>query len=330
MDDTNALAITPDVETPSAAPSTPGKRPMEMNEAEFYDWKLTGKRPSAEPVESSDDEALAPTSEPAAPVDVAPAATPAPSKPISKRQQQINDYERKVAELSAENARLKAFDTMRTSAAPRPAPRPAPAQTPPTADSLIARPDISRGPLSEQEFFQQFPEAPYSYHGAYLARYFQAQEHAEGQQRSHIEAASRAFETQTTTFQSRVAAVPTFNLAASPSAQSCYPGTPMGDVILESEHPVELFQHFDAHPAELQRIRALSAREQIREMGRLEARFERPAATRPAQTSAPDPPITLGTRTTDPADPVRSAIKRRDFSTYKELANERDLARTHR
>lgn len=114
------------------------------------------------------------------------------------------------------------------------------------------------------------------------------------------------------------------------------PGTPIGDLVMDSEAGPELALYFGERPDEAARIAALHPVFQVRELGRLEGRLltspetARPATAAPAPkhvSTAPAPPVTLGTKPADVADEVESAGARGDFRAYMAAANRRDLAR---
>jgi hypothetical protein len=269
-----------------------------------------------------------------APVAAAPAVTPTP-KPaapagVSKRQQQINDYERRIAEQAAEITRLS---TTRPAAAPR----------------SEARPEAAApAPASPQDYerYLAMPEAPkqesfdtYDKFSAAMAVFIADQRFADrdraAQQRADADRQTAAHTERTTKFSEAIKAVVTTDpkflesvsadvLALKPFA-ALAPGEPGGPLnaiaeeLLDSAVAPQLMQHFSAHPEDLQRLAQLAPRDLIREFTRLEGRFERPAAAPPPKTvsDAPPPPQTLGTRPADPADPVRGAVMRGDFAAYR-------------
>lgn len=338
----SAQSVEPQI-TPT--PASPVKRPMEMSDAERQEWKLTGTRPPKEAAEPDDaDEAIAPT----APVAAAPETpAPAPSKPISKRQQQINDYERRLAESTAEIARLKAFNAMRSPSAPAPAPAPSPQAVPAqpqTVDALIARPDISGPALTPEQFFQKFPEADVWTYPRYINKYDTAFERAESHQQQQQAAIRQQTDEHVAQFTARVQTArqkyPDFEskgMALALRMEGPDRG-PIENAVFLSPVGPDLLQHFAEHQDELQRLYQIPSRhsrkdwadaEILFEIGKIAARFDQPARAQAPlpTTSAPDPPIALGARATEPVEPLTTAIKRRDFSTYKQLANSRDLAR---
>jgi hypothetical protein len=110
----------------------------------------------------------------------------------------------------------------------------------------------------------------------------------------------------------------------------------IAEQILESEFSGELADHFstDAGVQDFQRFMRLSPDAILREIGRLEARFEDRGKTAPTRTpktisTAPDPPETFGRRPAAPADRLEAALATGDFNAYAEEANRRDWARNN-
>lgn len=106
----------------------------------------------------------------------------------------------------------------------------------------------------------------------------------------------------------------------------------LAEEVLKSEHTGPLLLHFSTPEGaqDWARLCRLPNRgDLLRAFGRLEARFDGASASTPAPktvSSAPTPPVTLGTRTADTADPMDAAIKRKDTAAYIREANRRDLA----
>lgn len=128
----------------------------------------------------------------------------------------------------------------------------------------------------------------------------------------------------------------------------------IGEQVYDSPIAPKVLLHFSTHPEDLQRLaempehlRALpvSARASahvqwlVREFGKLEARLEaasaaaqpgQPAQMTPAKTvsSAPPPAPVLGSRPSEPVDPMKSAVERGDTAAYRQLRRmERAAAR---
>lgn len=106
-------------------------------------------------------------------------------------------------------------------------------------------------------------------------------------------------------------------------------------VILDSEQGAELLYYFGQNRAELERINALPPMAQAREIFRLEASLQgereaTPEAPAKPVTRAPKPAAAVGGKNTAPVDAVQAAVKRGDFASYKQQADQRDLTRTAR
>lgn len=269
---------------------------------------------------------LAPT--PPAPVDAEEPPEPATAegeRKLSKRQQQINDYERRIAEQAAELARLKA------SSAPAPA-SPAPRSEPATPAPPTLPPELE----SYEAYAAQHPDTTYE-------QFIAARIRAELKHERDQEAAAQ---TQAQTAQARQARItkfaeqrdaarqadPTFDSRISPDVANLRPIDVLGpdepvtamnalaQEIVLSDRPIELMRHFSDHPEDLARIGALpTARELLREMARLEATLSAPPApaSKPV-TSAPPPPTTLGSKAADPADETDAAVASGDVARYRE------------
>lgn len=111
----------------------------------------------------------------------------------------------------------------------------------------------------------------------------------------------------------------------------------IAEQIFESDFTGELADHFstDAGVKDFQRLLRLTPDAILREIGRLEARFESgtkdSSSTRSPKTisTTPDPPETFGKRPSAPADRLESALAAGDFSAYSDEANRRDWARNN-
>jgi hypothetical protein len=108
----------------------------------------------------------------------------------------------------------------------------------------------------------------------------------------------------------------------------------LAEEILTSDYTPQLLLHFSTPEGQKDWSRICQAGSRnpaaiAREIGRLESTFTRAPNSAPATkhvSSAPTPPTVLGQRTAESADPLESAIKRKDGLAYERLANERELA----
>ena len=285
--------------------------------------------------EGDDDEPPAPlstTTTPATPV-------PAPSKPISKRQQQINDYERQLAESRAEIARLKAPPQEPARREPDRQPAPAPAPTfPDYADYLETHPGASLETWVREQY-------------AFLRHQERQEETRQAEVQSRTEAQHERVATFSSQIEAETTARPDFLAKLRPEILALRPIADLGldekagpenivaDLLIDSPRAPALMQHLSDHPEDLRRITAIPPRLQHlrgaalasahvrqihREMTLLEGRLtpaDAPAApATPAPktiTSAPDPPFTLGKKATTDADPEKSAVATGDYTAYE-------------
>lgn len=111
------------------------------------------------------------------------------------------------------------------------------------------------------------------------------------------------------------------------SSLSLKPGEPMvfghvlADLVFASEHPVALLTHL-SDKAEANRLYALRQERGdeafYKEIGRIEATFEKAPKASPSHiTAAPPPPRTVGSRPSEPADPIASAVASGDMRAFK-------------
>lgn len=104
----------------------------------------------------------------------------------------------------------------------------------------------------------------------------------------------------------------------------------IAEELIDSPVAAQLMVHLSTHPDDLAKLRACQTpRSLARAVGLLEAQYAgKPAAAAPLKTipGAPAPPTTVGTRPAASADPVASAISRRDQAAYTREMNARELA----
>jgi hypothetical protein len=273
----------------------------------------------------------------------APGTTPATSAPeprtVSKRQQQINDYERSIAALKAENARLKSTTTA-TPAAARPATG---SESSASSQSAAAGPtgipvDIGHPALEEAAFYTKHPEASTADYFRYLTRFDREVERATDRMRQSQTAEQAAAHERATKFHAQITAAgdPTVVMAridpelieletrASAMAKGQRPtaANDLADEILGSEVALQVLEHLTAQPAIKAKLLASPDRRTLlREFARLETQFSPAAANAAASpktiTDAPAPAVTLGSRAAHPGDPVESAVASGDVSAYR-------------
>ena len=273
---------------------------------------------------------------PALPIVAAPAVVAAPvveePRVISKRQQQINDYERKIAEQAAELARLKAPQSV----APRAVEPPAALEPPPAFPTY-------------EVYLQTHPEAT-------LEVWLDARDDWRDTQRETRTREATAREQFQSDHQRRVTDFRTRMDAASAADEKFYDKLnpalltlePRETVIADGHSPAvendlatEILQstigpqvllHLTDHPEDLARLRACATRgELLRLFGRIEERIERgptPPLTLVTKTvsDAPPPPTTLGRQPAVTADPIRAAVIADDVSAFRKARLEERLA----
>lgn len=281
-----------------------------------------------------------------------PAAKAAPGvleepKQVSKRQQQINDYERRIAEQTAEIARLKT-----------PAPAAAPAQSttpksepgkPQTLAEIVARPDPAKPLLKDAEFFAAHPDAEYSDYAQYVTRHTAAVDRAAEHSRSQMTQGLAAQQARMDGFNAKLtasaAADPEFGKKLSPDVAALVPiawmkpdapftvDNAIAEEIIEAgDHAPDLMLHLSQHPDDLRKLRATENPRQLSAaIGRFVGRLEREAAADAEPetkhvSDAPDPATTLGKRPGVAADPIAGAVKAQDFTRYQAEKRARLLA----
>lgn len=282
---------------------------------------------------------------------------PAPVPGLSKRQQQINEYERRIAE---QEQRIRALEA-------RTAPPPA---APPVAD-----------PKKDPEWkrFRTMPDAPkldefesVEDHAAAMALFVADKRHEEraaaDRQRADGEKSLGALHTKIDAYAERmksaIAADPDLQakiapeiLAAHPisayprnaAGQPVDPGTgqpvrltfanAIAEVAFHSEHPAALYTHLTADTADAQRIASLPPAEAMQALIRLDGRLSASAPTpstpaalvaSPALSTVSNapPPAPILTKPNTVADPKRAALERDDFAAFDRIEQQERRARS--
>jgi hypothetical protein len=277
-------------------------------------------------------ESPAPTEDDDLPTPLATAAAAPLERPVSKRQQQINDYERRIAEQTAEITRLKAAPAP-PPAAPAPPKPAAPAAAPVQADyeKYLAHPDAPK-----QDKFDSFEKWTAAM-SVFIADQRYAEREQAAQTRADGERQQQHQQQRLTGYQERMKAAktadPEFLTKLSEDVKALKPFAALepgeqpsalnaiADEILDSDVAPQLLLHFSEHPDDLRRLSALAPRELLREFGRLSARFdqsEAPAApVAKTKSDAPPPPTTFGSRPTTPTDPLDAAVASGDVAAFR-------------
>lgn len=337
-----------DVNSPAAESSSPAPvslpRLESLSPSDLQAWRQTGKLP-----ESPSPESLA-ASTPAEPVEQAastdatqqPASEPGvpeiPAKPRKNAETRKEELNREIRDLLARRdaANREADEAIRRRDGARAPAEPDPPRPAVTASSIT--PDITKEPLTEEEFFE-LEGASIGHYSLYLGRYAALEQDARREQTTQMRTRQDAFEKRVN---EDVTVTPDF-LASIPrklwhSARldrlpaDVVPG-PMNVVqqeIYESDHPGLLMRHFADHPEELDALERLTSQAAVvRAVAKIEAKIATPSAPVvqvKTQSSAPPPPTTLGRRPALVSDELESAVKEGDFSRFKAEGNRRERA----
>ena len=267
------------------------------------------------------------------------AVASAPAPVISKRQQKINDYERRIAES---DQRIRALETQ--------------LRQPPAAPRREEPPPETRPTEPEWKRFWAMPDAPklvdfesVEEHTAAMAYFMAERRDQEREQRATRTVAETRHQERAVQFGERlrtaatadpefVNAIPPAVLTARPLsglsreelAQSTFANV-VAEAALRSDDPATLLKHLHAHQDETLRIAGLPSDEWLDALARLDGRLTagtaparnpvpalEPSAPKPV-TSAPPPAPVLGARPAAPADPMGAAVATGDFSAFRQL-----------
>lgn len=335
-----------EVETPTTVESSDTLASLTPTQREH--WRLTGEvkaveTPAPAQESDSDDETPDETPKPAEPgpdeaVEKADAETPAPEAPKKgnprkdREARMFQAIEReKAAVARAEAAERKAAELEARlrpdgAAAPRP-----PSQPQLTGDGKFVDYDGSVWDFSgpEDNWIDQFSAAgkpdPYASMSAVLSRREGLrirQELAQEQQQAAVK------ERRVKLFDQTVAKYPDFReRLQDPDVYNLQIPEYIWKALETSSASAEILHHFSERPDEARRLAGLDPVAALLELGRFSA--GPPNGTVPPRAStpsAPPPPVTLGSRPSQPDDPVTSALSAGDFRRYKDAANRRDVA----
>lgn len=336
---------TPVTEQPIAT-STPSND-VERSNASRRDFNREQRAAARAPEQTEPKQAVA------APVKGEPVAAPPagdePARATSKRQQQINDYERTIAEL---NQRLQRLET-----APPTTPV-APTQPEKVAEHkrIASMPGYPK--LAEFESVEEHAAAVSIFVGDVRAR--EAGEHQQAE--SARQAGTKRVESFVSKLDKAVEADPNFGDKLSPRVRALKPISGMTaderrhagplnilwEKVYDSPQTAALMTHFSTHPDDLARlehppadIAALPPIQQIdwmmNEFWKLHARLDTPApAPAPARvtpkliTDAPEPATVLGTRAAEPADEFSESIRERNFLRFQNAKHKGEAGWTPR
>lgn len=354
MNDAAPTLATPASDAPAADPLGA------LSSQERSHWRLTGELPTqTEPAsdlgEGAADESpnVDRTSLPGQPGDQA-AETAASIPPASKpgTPSKKSNADTRKAELNAEILALKnERDRLRAERESYQAPtyqppvvtpesRPA---SPPDLASTLSNPDTRQPMLTEESFWQQFPNATVGDFARYVARY---ELRAESALRDDYTARKTRVDPFYSRLEQRKAEDPAYLDRIDARVKALVPvdllppgtrpnaGNIIAQAVVTSPQSLELMEHLTEHPEVLDRLHASpSADVIVREIGRLESKLETSKTATPAAPAAlpvslaPAPTVTLGSKPSQPADELADAIRTGDFARYRELQNRKEMKR---
>lgn len=300
------------VAAPPAAAAAPVPAPVArpalsaLSETERLEWRKTGQLPAASSTATAD---------------APPAATVATSDPDSAPAADDPDYKpktaKRIADLLAENKRLKALAT------PPPAPKPAVA---PVAAAALVKPDPDKFTYGTAD--PGYLDALTDFKVA-KARAEDKEAAAADSTKTRIDAEAHRIRE---SWNERVGLAKTkhadFEAIAFAPFKAGYEipvGSAMDAWILESDHGAEVLYALQKNPAEIKRLLALGPIAQTRELVKLED-TALAASTVKTKTDAPEPGPVLGVRAGDPASDSVRALKKRDTRAYIDAKNREELA----
>lgn len=313
-----------------AAPSAVAPPPSldTMTSEQRAQWRVTGEKPATD---------VAAESSPAPAADAQPVSTET-STPAASEPAKGKGVKARSAELDAEIAGLR--DQLKLRAALREelsrpvtpdVPKAASSTATPQWTDVIRQPDLSQPMLTDQQFFDLFPDAPYGQYGVYTTKYLLAEDRAQAQQQSQRQSIAHTW---AANLEAVRAEHPDFDVHIQDDALKHLPNTPTNQAIadaLQESGNARLYYHLVSHVAELQRVMSLPPARALVELGKLDAQLGSPTRQTPKTlTDAPAPPPSLGARPAAPANELEAAIAAGDFRRYKELANARDIAAARR
>ena len=287
---------------------------------------------------------------------VTPDTAPAQTPPLSSKERQQQKVNERIQAAIDEGIKTKLAEARTqwekehpTAAAAAPvvaappveAPRAALSREPPkTFEEAIQRPDVSKPLITEEQFFKQFPDAPYPAYARYAAHYDQVNWQAQETQRADRDAVLQAQKAQIDGFvgqlQNAAKADPQFVMSLSDrvktqvkpftalqrdaSGRQTEQGGPInviGEQVYASDIAPIMLKHFSTHPEDLDRLitmppsiaalpPALRTARHIswmqQEYGKLEAKLSSSSAPVSAAATLPAPIKTL----TDAPAPART------------------------
>jgi hypothetical protein len=314
-------------------------------------WRLNGDESegdaSAESSAASSESTDQTASTEATPSQVASdAAAPGDKEPKPETLEMKAETKKRFDALLAENAELKRRERERGKIA-QPESKPKAATDPnakPALKDFLENVDPQSALLTEEQFFETFPDAGFVDLQRYLVRHeLASRDHAASQREAQRQVEEQR-EERIQTFAKRAGDGAFLkSLAIGEDAlplpvELLPPGTVpnarniVAQEIMVSEHGTAMWQSLTVEDlATIDRMSDWAS--VVRFCARLESRVSgdatkaaKPAAPSKTLSDAPDPGTQLGSKAKSPADPVEGAIASDDFLKFRELENEREMA----
>jgi len=337
-----APAVAAPVEAPAAPPTAPPAPPVQepisavdkavldkdqdayhkaRHEERFGTPKET-PAPPAKPVEKPATEPPAPEKPPV----TEPPAAEQPTRTLSKRQQEANEATRRAVELATTDLRRE-LAALRAQLQP-----PAKPTAVPEADPEPDPTNVETYPNGQ--FDIKFVKDLASWQTRQDLKVHSERSALASRQNAEVAAFAERATKSRELVQAAVKADPAILDDIDPALATLKPtlalapgegvtfGNLVADWLCSTDYPVELMKHL-SNRAEQDRLSNLSDAAFLREQGRIEASFAKPAPASSASappakviTEAPDPADTLGTRPIDQPDALDSAIRAHDQTAY--------------
>lgn len=235
--------------------------------------------------------------EPVAPAEPAAPVEPAEPDPASEAGKELANRKKSLqARIDEATAREKAAER-RAQALEQELARYRQPEAPKVEAPAAAKPVVA-----DFETYEEYLDARDEW--TYKQRRAAEQQEVEQQRQTQLQAAQQAdLQQKAASWSERMTAFaavsPAFTEKAIPFLQHVNPGTPLGDVLLESPVGPQMALHLVEHPEILERLNRLSPITVLRELGKLEAKLEgaleAPAAPpAPVVTKAPAPVRPIG------------------------------------
>ncbi len=358
-------ATAPDASTgsspaPSSSAPISGQAVLDgLSESQRAKWQLTGELPTTQadssPASTSAASSVATPAAQAASTDASPSAASEPATP-GKQPGHKGNAETRVQELLASDrqhreniARLQGqLDVLTRGKATPDVPPGSSPSTPPTKAEYQRFMAMSDAPKeADFETFAEFTAATSLFITDQRWQEHQTRAKETADFARHVQGVEQIAQTATERIQKATAADPEFVRKVHPdlikvdiasvrrlNGERVGPQHVLAEEIARSEHVDKLLLHFSSTDGEAdwRRLCALPPSDLYREFGRLEARFTSSgtaAVTTPAPktlSSAAAPATTVGSRPSEPIDPIAAALKQKDEGAYIAAANARDLA----